>query len=49
MATGRLQAFNFNAWIAEHQHLLKPTVGNQQVSGKCGPDGHRRRRPNPAH
>jgi 3-hydroxyanthranilate 3,4-dioxygenase len=31
MATGRLQAFNFNAWIAEHQHLLKPPVGNQQV------------------
>jgi 3-hydroxyanthranilate 3,4-dioxygenase len=31
MATGRLQAFNFGAWIKEHQHLLKPPVGNQRV------------------
>ncbi len=31
MATGRLQAFNFHSWIKEHQHLLKPPVGNQQI------------------
>jgi 3-hydroxyanthranilate 3,4-dioxygenase len=31
MASGRLQAFNFNGWIKEHQHLLKPPVGNQRV------------------
>ncbi len=28
---GRLQAFNFNDWIREHQHLLQPPVGNQRV------------------
>ena len=28
---GRLHAFNFATWITEHQHLLKPPVGNQQI------------------
>jgi len=27
----KLAAFNFQQWIAEHQHLLKPPVGNAVV------------------
>jgi 3-hydroxyanthranilate 3,4-dioxygenase len=31
MTSRRLQAFNFQQWIAEHQHLLKPPVSNKKV------------------
>lgn len=34
--TGRLTAFNFKKWIDEHQHLLKPPVGNQQIWQDAG-------------
>ncbi len=32
----RLSAFNFQRWIDDHKHLLKPPVGNQMVFKDAG-------------
>ena len=32
----RLAAFNFQDWIDEHRHLLKPPVGNKQIWEDAG-------------
>lgn len=32
----RLQAFNFQKWIDDHKHLLKPPVGNKMVFEDAG-------------
>jgi 3-hydroxyanthranilate 3,4-dioxygenase len=32
----KLAAFNFQEWIEEHRHLLKPPVGNKQIWEDAG-------------
>jgi 3-hydroxyanthranilate 3,4-dioxygenase len=32
----KLAAFNFQEWIDEHRHLLKPPVGNKQIWEDAG-------------